>query len=326
MTAAPLQGRRTRFDEAAPLGLIVLAGAALAWFSAFHPAEMPAWGPWQFSWIEYLGSALALLWYARGVARLAPRARPALWRQACYAIAIIGMYAAVQTRLTYLSLHLFMATQAQQFVLHDLGPFLIALSWPGAALAQGMPASTLRFLRTRPFATLLRILQQPLIATLLFILLIIGQVLPIVVLWVMIDWRLYDAMNLLMAVEGVLFWCLVLDPRAKPPAPLSFFTRMLVSFFGMLPVIPIGAYLSQTSQDLYGYYNLCGRLFPWITPLHDQHMGAIILWLPGSLMGGIAFLLVLNTLRLSDERSEPPAKKHIQVGHIRIDPSAWTGR
>ncbi len=326
MTAATRLSGQTRFGEVGPHGIVLLIGAALAWVSTSHPAEMPAWGPFQFSWVEYLGAALALFWYARGVARMAAAARPAAWRQACYGLAIIAMYAVVQTRLTYLSLHLFMATQAQQFVLHDLGPFLIALSWPGAALKEGMPAILLRCLRWPPLTALLRIVQQPVIATFLFALLIVGQVVPVVVLWVMIDWRLYDAMNILMVAEGILFWCLVLDPRPKPPAPVSYFTRMLVAFFGMLPVIPLGAYVALTSQVLYGYYDLCGRLYPWISALHDQHMGGLILWLPGSLMGGIAFLLPLNALRLSEERAEPKTKRLIQVGHIRIDPSAWTGR
>ncbi len=326
MTAATLPSGRAHYGEVAPHGIVVLVGAALAWFSTVHPAEMPAWGPFQFSWLEYLGAALALFWYTRGLARMAPAARPALWRQACYAIAIVAMYASVQTRFTYLSLHLFMATQAQQFVLHDLGPFLIAVSWPGAVLKEGMPAAALRFLRARPLLTLLRIFQQPVIATLLFALLIVGQVVPVVVLWVMLDWRLYDAMNLLMAAEGVLFWCLVLDPRPKPPAPVSYFTRMVVAFFGMLPVIPLGAYVALTSRLLYSYYDLCGRLYPWISPLHDQHMGGLILWLPGALMGSIAFMLPLNALRLAEERAEPKEKTLVQVGRIRVDPSAWTGR
>ncbi|HUC19314.1 MAG TPA: cytochrome c oxidase assembly protein [Acetobacteraceae bacterium] len=326
MSGATLRDGRAGFDEAALLGIVVLVGGLLAWFSAFHPAEMPPWGPWQFSWLEYLGAALALVWYVRGILRMAPAERPALWRQACYLIALVAMYAVVQTRLTYLSLHLFMATQAQQFVLHDLGPFLIAVSWPGAVLKAGMPAIALRFLRARPFAAFLRIVQQPVIATLLFALLIAAQVVPVIVLWVMLDWRLFDAMNLLMAVEGVLFWCLVLDPRPKPPAPFSFFTRMLVAFFGMLPVIPLGAYVALTGQILYSYYDLCGRLYPWISPLHDQHMGGLILWLPGALMGGIAFMLPLNALRLAEERAEPKTKTLVQVGRIRIDPSAWTGR
>jgi putative membrane protein len=317
---------RKQSGEIIALGLLVLLGAVLAWLSAVHPAEMPDWGPWQFSWVEYLGSVLALFWYGRGVVRMAPEARPALWRQACYGVGVIAIYAMVQTRLTYLALHLFMATQGQQFVLHDLGPFLVALAWPGAALKAGMPEAFLRLLQAPPVLRLLRLVQQPAVAAFLFILLLVGQVVPVVVLWVMIDWRLFDAMNTVMAVDGVLFWCLVLDPRPKPPAPISFFTRMVLAFVVMVPVMPLGAYIAMTSHTLYGYYDLCGRLYPWISPLHDQHMGGLILWIPGALMSAAAVILPLNALRLAEDRDDRRAKGLVQAGRIRIDASAWTGR
>jgi putative membrane protein len=93
---------------------------------------------------------------------------------------------------------------------------------------------------------------------------------------------------------------------------------LVMAGIGMEPNVELGVEAGIEGHD--------GRLYPWISPLHDQHMGALILWLLGSLMGGIAFILPLNALRLSEERAEQPNQKHIEVGHIRIDPSAWTGR
>ncbi|MGH7056338.1 MAG: cytochrome c oxidase assembly protein [Acetobacteraceae bacterium] len=306
--------------------LIVLVGAGVAWFSATFPADMPSWGPWQFSWVEYLASALGLLWYARGVARLAPTERPSPWRIGCYATGVVGMYIMVQTRFTYIALHLFMATQGQQFVLHDIGPFLVALSWPGAALAAGMPRPLLRICRARPVLAVVRAVQQPVFATVLFVVLLIGQVVPVVLLWVMLDWRLFDAMNVLMAVEGLFFWCLVLDPRPKPPAPIAFSTRMIIAFLAMLPVIPIGAYITFTGRDLYSYYTLCGRLYPLISASYDQLVGGIIIWIPGSFIGSVAVLLSLNLMRRVEDRRDRVQKTYVQVGRLRVDPSAWTGR
>ncbi|HEX4178201.1 MAG TPA: cytochrome c oxidase assembly protein, partial [Rhizomicrobium sp.] len=199
-------------------GLVIMAGAALSWLSALYPAEMPVWGPWQFSWVEYIGCVFALGWYVRGILRMAPEPRPALWRQIFYYLGVASIYAVIQTRLTYLAQHLFTATQAQQFVLHDIGPFLIALSWPGAVLREGMPPSLRRRLHMPPVLRLLRAVQQPVIAALLFISLLVGQALPVVVFRMMLDRRVFDIMNVLMVVDGVLFWCLVLDPRPQPPA------------------------------------------------------------------------------------------------------------
>jgi putative membrane protein len=307
-------------------GLVLILGIALSWFSDIHPAEMPVWGPWEFSWIEYLGSVIALIWYVRGLVSLPRAARPALWRRASYMLGVISIYAVTQTRLTYLALHLFAATQVQQLVLHDIGPFLVALSWPGAVLKEGMPPSFLRCLQQRRLLALLRIVQHPAVAALLFVSLLVGQVVPAIVFRMMLDRRFFDAMNILMAVDGVLFWCLVLDPRPQPPAAISFFTRMALAFVVMLPVMPIGAYIASTSHMLYGFYDICGRL-AWFTPSSDQCLGGLILWIPSGLMSAVAILLPLNAMRLADEREDRGVGSAlIQIGGRRVDPSAWTGR
>jgi putative membrane protein len=309
-------------------GLVLALGFALSWFSHVHPAEMPFFGPWEFSWTEYLGSVLALTWYFRGIVRMLPAARPAFWRRAAYTVGVASMYAVTQTTLTYLALHLFAATQVQQFVLHDVGPFLVALAWPGDALEAGMPPSFLGCLQRRAIPALLRIVQQPAVAALLFILLLLGQVTPAVVFRMMLDRHFFDAMNILMAVDGVLFWCLVLDPRPQPQAAVSFLTRMALAFVVMLPVMPIGAYIAFTSHMLYGFYDFCGRL-EWFSPSTDQCLGGLILWIPSGLMSSVAILLPLNAMRLADEREERRVdvdKAFIQIGGRQVDASAWTGR
>jgi putative membrane protein len=306
---------------------VVALGVVLSWSSARFPAQLPAWAPWDFSWVQYLGCVLPLLWYGRGVLSLAPERRPALWRQICFVVGMGGIYAVVQTRFTYIALHLFTATQAQQFMLHDLGPFLVALAWPGEALAAGMPPALLGIFKSRPVRAALDIVQQPAIAAGLFILLLVLQVVPSVIFWVMIDWRLYDSMNILMAVDGVLFWCLVLDPRPRPLARLSFFGRMALAFIVMLPVMPLGAFVAFTQQSLFDYYDFCGRIYTSITALQDQQTGGLILWIPGGFMGVAAVMICLNYMRLADERAEGAAgRATVQVGGLQIDPSAWTGR
>ena len=43
----------------------------------------------------------------------------------------------------------------------------------------------------------------------------------------MLDANLYELMNWTMAINGVMFWSLILDSRAKPPARLSHLMRAL---------------------------------------------------------------------------------------------------
>ncbi len=306
--------------------LVVVFGVALSWLSAVHPAEMPVWGPWEFSWIEYLGCALPCLWYVRGVWRMALADRPAPWRQGLYLAGMVAIYAVVQTRFTYLAEHLFVATQAQQFVLHDFGPLLVALSWPLGPLREGLPAVVRRWLSAPAPRAVLRFFQWPGMAVLVFILLFAGQVVPAVVFRMMLDWRVFDAMNITVAADGVLFWCLVLDPRPPAEAGLSYLTRMLLIFAVMLPVMPVGGYIAFTTRALYGFYDLCGRL-PWASPASDQILGGLMLWIPSGLMTGIAVLLPLNAMRLAEEReADATGGRFVQIGAQRIDTAAWTGR
>ena len=119
-------------------GVLVL-GAALYFVCRYFPADLPVWMPWEFSWPIYLACALALGWFAIGWKRLAPAARPPLWRGASFVLGVVSIYAVVQTHYDYLSQHMFFFHRLQHLVLHHLGPFLIALGVPGAALWAGMP-------------------------------------------------------------------------------------------------------------------------------------------------------------------------------------------
>ena len=123
-----------------PASPIVLAlGGTLSWLSLYHPTELPPWAPWDFSWVEFLAAALGLWWYARGVLRTAPQARPSPWRQASFLLGVAAIYAVVQTRFDYMAQHEFFLNRIQHIFMHHLGPFLVALAWPGEALYRGMP-------------------------------------------------------------------------------------------------------------------------------------------------------------------------------------------
>jgi putative membrane protein len=67
-------------NEVIGLALIAACGSMLSWFCAYHPASLPFWAPWDFSWVEYLAVVLSLWWFHRGVRRSSPEERPPLWR------------------------------------------------------------------------------------------------------------------------------------------------------------------------------------------------------------------------------------------------------
>lgn len=315
-------------QQAAPgfTELVVLALAGLlAWLSAYYPAQLPVWAPWEFSWTQFLAAALGLSWYVRGILLTAPGERPNVWRQTSFVLGLGLIYTVLLTHFEYMTQHMFFLNRLQHMIMHHLGPFLIGLAWPGDSILRGMPAPLRRAIQSRPVLRVMHVVQQPVLAGLLFVGLIYLWLVPVIHFHAMLDPRLYTFMNWTMVIDGLLFWSLMLDPRPAPPARTSYAVRMVVTVLVMFPQIILGSMLTFSTVSLYPYYDLCGRLFPSIGALVDQHIGGIILWMPSSMMSSVAFLLILNNVRRNEDRL--PIEEYTGHGEdIRVLASSWTGR
>ena len=144
-----------------------------------------------------------------------------MWRKACFVLGVLSFYVVLQTRIDYYAQHLFFAHRWAHFVLHHAGAFLIALGMSGPALYAGMPDFLKPLVTARPVQAVLDVLQHPAIAPVLFVGLLYFWLIPSIHTRVMLDANLYMVMNWTMAINGVMFWSLVLDSRPKPPARLS---------------------------------------------------------------------------------------------------------
>ena len=284
-------------------GAIFALGAVLYLVCRNFPAELPAWMPWEFSWAEYLATALALYWFARGLARLDREERPPLWRNIAFVLGVVSIYAVLQTRLDYFALHMFWVHRAQHYVLHHSGAFLVALGTSGPVLWAGMPRFLHPVLASKPIQWTVDFLQHPAVAPVLFVGLIYLWLIPGIHTRVMLDANLYTLMNASMAVNGIFFWNLILDPRPKPPARIGSGMRaLLVIAVEPLQMI-LGAILSLSSVDFYPVYRICGRIWD-ITPISDMHYGGLIIWLPSTLTSFAGMIVVLVNMRLNDEAAE----------------------
>jgi putative membrane protein len=299
--------RRVRGSDASRAGesgLILLAACAVAWVCDRYPAALPAWAPWDFSWVEFLSAAFALWWYGRGLSLTPPPARPGPWRRAGFLLGVGVIYAVLQTHFDYLGQHMFFLHRVQHLVMHHLGPFLIALSWPGETLLRGMPPLARRMVAWPPLRRAIHALQQPVLAGVLFVGLIFLWLIPPIHFRAMLDPRLYAVMNWSMVIDGLLFWCLAMDPRPGPPARLTLPARLILVLAVQLPQIAGGAVICFTSADLYAFYNLCGRIFPGIGAGLDQQIGGFIIWFGGGMMSAVAALVIFNRMWHAHDRAD----------------------
>jgi putative membrane protein len=283
-------------------GALLLLGGVIDTLCRFFPAHLPFWMPWEFSWPVFLATALSLAWYARGYAKVSERER-APWRAACFVGGVLSFYIVLQTHIDYWAQHMFFVHRAAHFVLHHAGAFFVALALPGPAIRAGMPDFFRPILDLKPLRRAVDFLQHPAVAPLLFVGLLYFWLIPAIHTRVMLDANLYALMNWTMAINGVMFWSIVLDTRPKPPARLSHLMRGAMILIIELPQMLLGAILSLSTRDFYPVYEICGRILP-MTALEDQHYGGLIIWLPGTLTSFAAMIAVLVVMRLNEEEAE----------------------
>lgn len=252
--------------------------------------------PWEPLWPLIAVFALALACYLRG---LAQRRRLADLPGALgFLLGLVAMYVVMQTRLDYYAQHMFFIHRLQHLILHHLGPFLIALAAPAPVLAAGIPARLRpllrRFAASAPTSRLYRFLQHPVIAGVLFAGLVGLWLIPAIHFDAMLSARQYWLMNLSMAVDGLLFWWFMLDPRPPGTTPVTrgVGLRILVLWAVMPPQIAIGAWIALSPDTLFDVYAVCGRAWP-ISPLIDQQIGGLITWIPAAMMSVLGTLVLL---------------------------------
>ena len=266
--------------------------------------------PYEPSPTVWLLCAAALGLFMLGLWRLRRRGqRPSLPATTAFLAGLALIYVSLQTRADYYAQHLFFLHRLQHLVLHHLGPFLIAWSAPQVVFAAAL--GRWAWARRMPGQALVgrayRAVQQPAVAGALFVGLIWLWLIPELHPAAMLSLPLYNLMNWGMALDGLLFWWMVLNMTAAGESRARHVgARLLVLALIMLPQILIGSLIAMSRQDLYPIYALCGRLLP-IDPMTDQQLGGLITWIPAAMMSVAgALVLVWRWLIASERASAEP--------------------
>jgi putative membrane protein len=267
--------------------------------------------PWQLSPTVAATCVLAIALYTRGLAvqrRAGARIGP--WRPLSFFLGVALAYAVLQTYFDFLAQHMFWIHRLQHLVLHHVSPVLLVLSGPLPALRAGTPLALRRALdriplaARRPFVLAFRALQNPIVAPLLFVGLIYFWLTPSIHFDAMLDARRYELMNWSMLVDGVLFWWLMLAPRAEQgPSAIGYPVRFVILTAVAVLQIIIGAYITLVSTPLYSIYAVCGRAF-LVSPMLDQQIGGLLTWVPAAMMSAVGALVVLGHLVRESEAKE----------------------
>jgi putative membrane protein len=273
--------------------------------------------PWEFS-PTVLGICFsALLLYLLGVRKIHVNGgHVCWWRHAGFLSGLVLIYVCLQSYVDYWSQHMFWVHRVQHLILHHLGPFLIALAAPDEVLTCALPASLLHPLRALLASRLIngpyRLIQNPVVACVLFVGLIYIWLTPSIHFNAMLSIFWYKFMNWSMVVDGLLFWWLVVGPekRASGVRP-GYGTRLIMLLIIIIPQIAIGAFITFHSSILYKSYAICGRAWP-IAPLTDQQLGGLNTWIPPAMMSVLGFVIVVSRWMRAEE-SVAPRSNHLRA-------------
>ncbi|MDY6816675.1 MAG: cytochrome c oxidase assembly protein [Pseudomonadota bacterium] len=265
--------------------------------------------PYDFSPLTILGFALVLAGYGYALLHMAPGQRPGSVRIVTFVVGVLLCYGVMQTRFDYYSQYMFFVHRGQHLILHHLGPFLIALSNPLPIFRfwHERMGPTLRSW-LRPPGRVYRILQQPVIAAVLFVGLICFWLWPPIHFDAMLSRQLYWTMNWSMLLDGLLFWWLMFDPRSPvlTNAP-GYGKRILILAAVAIPQMVLGAWIVFSRGMVYDVYEVCGRAWP-MAPETDQLLGGLLTWIPPAMMSVIGILLILRRAMHEDGRVVKPSR------------------
>ncbi|HET8770648.1 MAG TPA: cytochrome c oxidase assembly protein [Gemmatimonadaceae bacterium] len=242
-----------------------------------HPAVNLSWSVFTVHWSTVWGLlALWGLYQWRAVVhrRRDPRQRPSARQQASFAFGLIVMFLVLNGPLHDISdYYLFTGHMVQHLALTFVTPPLLILGTPGWMLR---PA-----LRVSAVAAVARLITGPRAAFVIFNVILAAWHLPPLYNSAMFYHEVHILQHLMFLVGAVIMWWPLLSPLPELPR-LSYPGQMLYSFLMTLPMTVISIFIVYANHVLYPAYASAPRLWGF-SPLEDQRLGGLIMWIPGGL-------------------------------------------
>lgn len=257
-------------------------------------ARAPATVPWSpalsLQWSTLLGTAIFGALYVWGITTARRRwnlGPPAgRLRIAAFVAGLLLLLVSVNGPIHDLSDdYLFSAHMLQHLLLTMAFPPLIIFAIPGWLLEP--------LVRPRWVQRLGRFVAHPIMAGLIFTVVLSAWHLVPVYDLMMQDHDVHIIAHLLFIIAAFIMWWPVMSPLKEVPR-LPHGLAMLYLFLVSVPMQIPAALITMSDTPLYRWYVQAPRTFG-LTPLEDQRIGGLLMWIPGNLwlFGAIAVLFFL---------------------------------
>jgi len=274
--------------------LIFILALGLASPAMAHDGHVHEIG-WTLSPDLLVPLAAVLLLYMLGLAKLLNRSRHShklLIRRACFfAVGWLILTGALLSPLHEAGEVSF----ALHMVEHELvmlpAPLLLVAARPGPVLLWGLPAAGRQIIAPIVRASLWRTLGCPLVATALQAAALIIWHMPALFDRAVLFEGWHIAQHLSFIITALLFWWAML-PRGEETA--DYLTSAMCLFITSMVGGGLGALMAIGGNPWYEAYVLMGMTPFGLSPVEDQQLAGLIMWIPGGLFHAGAALVFLS--------------------------------
>ena len=256
------------------------------------PAGPPPLGPEGFDWTAWHPDPTVVVGLAAlGGLYLAELRRGRARGKTAEPAQILSFFAGLLLLLGSLTGPLHDLSDYYLFSAHMIQHLLLAFAMP-PLLLYGTPGWMIEPLLRPPLIRRLgRRLTRPSGAFACFNLVLVAWHLPPLYNLAMDHHGVHIVQHLMIMVVSVILWWPVLSPSAElPRAPYP--VQMLYLFVVGLPMVVVSIFISMADTVLYPYYAAAPRIWTLLTPHADQHLGGLIMWIPG----GLVFLVAISVV------------------------------
>jgi putative membrane protein len=256
------------------------------------PAGPPPLGPDGFDWTAWHPDpAIVAGVAALGVLYIAALRRGRVQGRPVKGVQVVSFFGGLAVLLGTLTGPLHDLSDYYLFSAHMVQHLLLVFAMP-PLLLYGTPGWMLSPLLRHPL--LLRVgrrLTRPSGAFASFNLVLVAWHLPPLYNLAMDHHGVHIVMHLMIMVVSVILWWPVLSPSPElPRAPYP--VQMLYLFVVGLPMVVVSIFITMAGTVLYPYYAAAPRVWEALTPHTDQHLGGLIMWIPG----GLVFLIAISVV------------------------------
>ena len=264
-------------------------------------------------WLSAMVIVTAVV-YCRGWLAIR-RTRPAqfpLWRLNAFLLAMAILWLAIASPLDAFADAMLSAHMIEHLLLMSVVPPLVLLANPTVPLLRGLPRGVLKhvagpLIRIRRLRSFSHWLTRPRVAWLVMNLIFLGWHVPAAYDFALEHevWHIVEHMCFLFA--SLLFWWPIMRPW---PTRGRVYTWGLILYLLSADIVntALSAFLAFCSRPMYPYYLNEPNPFQ-LSPLSDQVIGAVIMWV----FGGLVFLVpaMFITVRLlQPERIRLPEREY----------------